>query len=148
MTNRWCARLATLGPIGHMNASGTLASLVALPLVYWLGTSVNNQLMYLFYTSVLFILSILIVRCALSHMKRRDDPSEIVIDEIVGCLLTFWGIAFSTKSIVLGFILFRLFDISKIAGCAHAERLGGATGIMLDDIIAALLSNLLLRLIL
>jgi len=144
----WCTRIAMLGPLGHMNASGTLASLVALPLVYWFHSLAPNQYLYLLYSSILFVFGLLVVRCALTHMKRDDDPSEIVIDEIVGCLLTFCGITFSTQSVVLGFILFRLFDISKIAGCAHAERIGGATGIMLDDVIAAALSNLLLRLIL
>jgi len=144
----WCTRIAMLGPLGHMNASGTIASLVALPLVYWFHSLTQNQYTYLLYNGILFLLSLAIVRCALTHMKRDDDPSEIVIDEIVGCLLTFCGITLSTQSVVLGFILFRLFDISKIAGCAHAERVGGATGIMLDDVIAAALSNLLLRLIL
>jgi len=144
----WCVRIATLGPLGHMNAAGTLASLVALPLVYWLHWLAQNQSTYLLYTSILFLIGLFITRCALNHMKRNDDPSEIVVDEIVGCLLTFWGIAFTTKAIVIGFILFRLFDISKVAGSAQAERLGGATGVMLDDVIAALLSNLLLRLIL
>ena len=144
----WCTRIATLGPLGHMNASGTLASLVTLPLVYWLHAITQNQILYLIYCSLLFVLGLLIVRCSLTHTRQNDDPSEIVIDEIVGCLLTFWGIGFTTKSVVIGFILFRLFDISKIAGCARAERLGGALGIMLDDVIAAILSNVLLRLIL
>jgi len=145
---RWFVQLATLGPLGHMNASGTLASLVTLPLVYWMHTVIKNPLVYLFWTVVAFGVGFFIVHQSLNALRRNDDPSEIVIDEVVGCMLVFCGIPFSARTAIFGFILFRLFDISKIAGIAHAERLGGAAGIMLDDVIAAILSNILLRLIL
>ena len=43
----WYVSIATLGPIGYMNAPGTMASIATLPLVYWLHTIIPNQYIYL-----------------------------------------------------------------------------------------------------
>lgn len=141
--------LTTLGPIGYMNAPGTIATFVALPLVYWLGIALPDSFSYLAMVGALFVAGCWIVRTSLVALNRQDeDPPEIVIDELVGCLLTFWGIGFTTPAVVFGVILFRFFDISKIAGISRAERCRGALGIMLDDLLAGALSNIILRMML
>ena len=141
--------IVTLGPIGRMNASGTVASFVALPIACWLGTTLSNDLSYLGVVSALFVFGWWAVRVTLSSLNLHDeDPSEIVIDEVVGCLMTFWGIGFTAQAVVLGIMMFRFFDISKLAGISRAERCRGGLGIMLDDLLAGLLSNLILRIVL
>ena len=145
--SRWCMRIATLGPVGYFIAPGTIATLIMLPLVYWLHAIFTNQWAYLGVVITLFMLGIAIVSKALELFKRQEDPSEIVFDELVGCLLVFWGIALSTQSLLVGFLLFRALDIIKVGWIKKAEDFVGAWGVMSDDIVAALITNIALRLL-
>lgn len=77
-----------------------------------------------------------------------EDPSEIVIDEVLGSLVTFCAVPLCPISLLGGCILFRFFDISKFGVVGWMEKLPGASGILLDDVVAGLLSNILLRLLL
>lgn len=76
------------------------------------------------------------------------DPKEIVIDEWAGLFVTY-SIAGSVEpwSIILGFAFFRFFDISKVGPVGAAEKLPGAWGIMLDDVVAGVLAGLMVLLI-
>ncbi len=142
-----CTAIATLGPVGYFGASGTVATILALPLVYLLHTYFPQPSLYLAAVIVLYFMSVAIVKQALHHLKRRDDPSEIVLDEVIGCLLVFWGMCFTPKSIVVGALLFRMFDIIKFGWVKRAESWANAWGIMGDDMVAALMANLILRLL-
>ncbi len=137
--------LATLGPLGYLSASGTVASFVTLPLVYWLQNKVQDEFLYIGIVLLVFVVSLFIVRKVLEILRCHEDPAEIVIDEVVGCLITFWGVPFSGPAIVTGFVLFRFFDIIKLGTIKECEDFVGAWGIMLDDVMAALISNLILR---
>jgi len=143
---KWYMFLATLGPLGYLPAPGTLATLLALPIVYNLQLLVPNAFWYMATCVGACALGLLVVHKTLHYLKRFDDPSEIVIDEVVGCMVTFIGIAWSVESVLLGFILFRFFDIFKIAGIYYVQQLEDEWGIMLDDVVAGILSNLILRL--
>jgi phosphatidylglycerophosphatase A len=68
----------------------------------------------------------------------KDDPSCVVIDEVAGQMIAFIAAPLHWKSLIAGFILFRLFDITKPAPCRKLERLPEGTGIMLDDVGAGL----------
>lgn len=142
-----CTYIATLGPIGYFGASGTVATFVTLPLVYLLNSIIPSQRLYLGMIIITFALSMFIVSKALKNFKRHDDPSEIVLDEVMGCLLTFWGIALSPKSVLMGFLLFRALDIIKFGWVKKAESWADAWGVMGDDMVAALIANLLLRML-
>ena len=143
---RVCKYIATLGPIGYVSAPGTVATLVTLPLVFWLKTYIVSDYLYILFVGLLFGLSLLVIHQALKPYKRHEDPSEIVLDEVVGCLTTFWGIKFCAPAVVIGFILFRLLDILKLGPIKKSERIVEPWGIMLDDALAALISNGILRL--
>ena len=145
--NRWCKRIATLGPVGYFIAPGTVATLLTLPVMYWMHHFFENQWLYLGLVVVLFVLGIALISKALKTSERHEDPSEIVFDEIVGCLLVFWGIALTTQSILIDFLLFRALDIIKLGWVKKAEDFVGAWGVMSDDIVAALLTNIVLRLL-
>lgn len=139
---RW---YVTLGPIGYMTASGTMATLVTVPLACWLmGLS---AVWYIIVVIALGIVSSYCVHRVHTEFFHHDDPSEIVIDEFIGCLLTFWFVPCTTRAIVFGILLFRFFDISKVVGIQRVERNHGATGIMMDDILAGIYSNIILHIL-
>lgn len=76
-----------------------------------------------------------------------EDPACVVIDEIVGMWIT---LIFIPKTLLLaacGFLLFRVFDIIKPQPASYVERYRYGTGIMLDDVVAALYSNILLQIL-
>jgi phosphatidylglycerophosphatase A len=68
------------------------------------------------------------------------DPQFVVIDEVAGQLITLIAAPTSWKSLLLGFILFRGFDIVKPPPVRQLERLPNGTGIVLDDVAAGLLA--------
>lgn len=74
------------------------------------------------------------------------DASPIVIDEIVGMLLTYYAVPVALLPLLVGFVCFRFFDILK--PLPQLEQLPGGWGIMLDDLCAGLLAQGCLRLLL
>ena len=79
-------------------------------------------------------------------LGQKDHPS-IVIDEVAGLLITLLGISFSPLALIVGFGLFRLFDIVKPFSIRRLQALPGGWGVMVDDVAAGLAANLVLRLI-
>jgi len=77
-----------------------------------------------------------------------EDPSFVIIDEVVGQLCVLIGVPITWKVAVAGFLLFRLFDITKPFPVRHLERLPGGVGIVMDDIGAGLYSLAVLHLLL
>lgn len=138
-------KLITLGPIGYWPASGTLASIATIPFIFL--CSFMPLYFYAFTVLVLCMLGLYAIEKTLSTFATAD-PSEIVIDELVGMLITFFAVPFTLKSVILGFCLFRLFDILKICGVGWCERFAGSWGIMLDDVWAGIFSNLIMQILL
>lgn len=136
--------LCTLGPIGYLPASGTITSLITIPFVILLAQT--GWVTYAIVTLSLTTLSFQLCKRALPSFKTAD-PKEIVVDEVVGCLFTFMGLQLNLITLILGFIFFRIFDIFKIVGIARLEKRPGAWGIMLDDIAAGILANIVVRLL-
>ena len=79
------------------------------------------------------------------RLLGRDDPSEVVIDEVVGFMLTIYLLPISWLSIALGFMMFRFFDILKPFPIKKLERIGGGTGIVLDDLVAGIYAGLSIK---
>ncbi|MDI6782527.1 MAG: phosphatidylglycerophosphatase A [bacterium] len=76
----------------------------------------------------------------------EKDCRKIVIDEIVGYLITMFLLPFVVKYIVIGFILFRFFDIIKPYPIRSVQKLSGGVGIVADDFLAGIYGNLLIQL--
>ncbi len=139
-----CRFIATLGPIGYLSAPGTMGTVVTLPFVYLsLGLSVTWQLAII---AVLFFVSYFIVDQALSCFST-DDPSQIVLDEVIGTFVTFCGLVYSPIMFIVGFAFFRLYDIAKPFGIRSLEKIPGSFGILIDDVGAGILAHLMLRLL-
>lgn len=79
----------------------------------------------------------------------RADPGEAVVDEVIGQLVTFLFIPFTTswKFILAGFLLFRLFDIWKPYPIRDLEILPGGLGVCADDIVAGVYAGICLAVI-
>ena len=137
--------IATLGPFGYFKAPGTLATLITLPFVYLLSKT-HGSVYELFLIFFMFS-AWLIIRASLPFFSDCD-PSEIVLDECVGCFVTFYGFSLNLGILFLGFVLFRFFDIVKCFGIQWCEKVTGASGILLDDIVAGIFAQCILRLLL
>ncbi len=138
-------RVATLGPIGYLTMPGTVASIVATPLVCFVHACLPVWL-YVGFVAVATCLALGIIGTALESFKGKHDPAEIVLDEVIGCFVVFCFVPLTWFTVPFGLALFRFFDITKWFGVARAERLVGAYGVLVDDILAAILANLTLRL--
>ncbi len=83
-----------------------------------------------------------------SKLLGKDDPEEVVIDEVAGLLLTTFLLPASWSAICLGFILFRAFDIIKPFPAGQSEKLPGGLGIVMDDLVAGVYAYAAMRIIL
>ena len=122
---------------------GTMGSLGGL-IVYFLVR--NNDILYAFSILFLFTLGVLFAGEA-EKVYKRKDPAMIVIDEACGMLLALFFVPFNLYSVILGFFIFRVLDILKPPPARRMERLTGSLGIMFDDIIAALYTNVILQIV-
>lgn len=75
----------------------------------------------------------------------REDPGQVVVDEVAGQLLTLIATGASLPGMVLGFFVFRALDIVKPWPANRFERLPGGVGIMADDLMAGVYGNLALQ---
>lgn len=83
-----------------------------------------------------------------ARLSGREDPGQVVVDEVVGQWITLAGAAsIDMKSMALAFVLFRLLDIWKPPPARQFERLSGGFGIMADDVMAGAYGALILHLL-
>jgi phosphatidylglycerophosphatase A len=135
--------IATLGFIGYLPvAPGTFGSLVSFAFFILLKPSIFIHIFLLFLIVPIGVISS-------QHAERLlndKDSKHIVIDEFCGYLFSVLFIPFSTRSALIAFFLFRFFDILKPFPIKKIESsLSGGKGIMADDIVAALYTNLSLQ---
>jgi phosphatidylglycerophosphatase A len=143
MRRWWVLCLATVGGAGFFPvASGTFASLLAMPLYYGLRGSVG---LYVAVTVLCCAVGVWAAGAAEAYLGEKD-PHAVVIDEIAGYLIS---AAFLPSHIfypIAAFFLFRLFDIWKPFPARQSQALPGGWGIMIDDVIAGIYANALLQL--
>jgi phosphatidylglycerophosphatase A len=78
----------------------------------------------------------------------REDPPQVIIDECAGQLITFFMVPLSLNTLLLGFLLFRFFDIVKPFPIYKLEEVEGGVGITMDDVVAGVMANVSLLAIL
>lgn len=141
--SRFAACLATAGYVGYIPiAPGTFGSAVGLAVyaaVRW-SDSIIAEVVVLLVVMVMGLWAADVV-----EKKLGKDPGVVVIDEVLGMLVTLAFINASVSAAVAGFFLFRLFDVIKPYPAGHLEHLRGGPGIMLDDAMAGVYANLALR---
>jgi phosphatidylglycerophosphatase A len=82
---------------------------------------------------------------AVAKAENRHDPSQVVIDEVVGMAVAVAFLPLRASTIAAGFVLFRIFDVTKPFPARRSERLPGGWGIVMDDVVAGIYANLVLR---
>ena len=140
--------LATGGWVGLLpGAPGTWGALVGLPLAWGLG-----QLTLAFHWAAVVAICLLgvpICSAAVRRLGGPKDPGCIVLDEIASMPIVFLGLGLASWQVALaGFLLHRLFDITKPPPARQLESLPAGLGIMADDWAAGIYANLALRLLL
>lgn len=144
MTKRLALLLATFGYVGYCpiapGTAGSAAALVLYAALRWVASPVLD---------VAVILALFAVGCwsgsvAEAHFGRTD-PGYVVLDEVIGMLLTLLFVPVTWTGALVGFLLFRFFDIVKPFPARRCERLHGGLGIMADDAVAGVYGNLALR---
>jgi phosphatidylglycerophosphatase A len=146
MMTRLAILLATVGYVGHFPiAPGTAGSAVAL-LLYAVLRLVGSPVL-----DVAVIIALFAVGCWAGSIAEahygQTDPGYVVLDEVIGMLLTLLFLPVTWVGVIVGFLLFRAFDIIKPFPARQCEQLHGGLGIMADDAVAGIYGNLALRLI-
>ena len=142
---RFFKYIATLGFIGYIPfAPGTFGSLVACFLFILIRPPV-----FLHCTILLFLIPLGIISSHYAEILLKDkDSRHIVIDEFCGYFIAVLFLPFNAFYIIGAFFLFRFFDILKPFPIKKAEHLfRGGMGIMADDILAALFTNVILQIV-
>lgn len=126
-------------------APGTFGTLVAIP-IFWLIQDWSLTA-YLMFTVLAFVLGIWICQRTVAWLKQ-DDPGGVVWDEVVGYLVTMLAAPEGWVWLIVGFVLFRFFDILKPWPINIADKkLHGGFGIMFDDVIAGAMAAVVMGLI-
>ena len=147
--NRIPKIVATFLGVGYLPlAPGTWGSFLASLIYLGLGLAFQNSKLL---PVILILLSCLLYIAGIWAVRRLKeewgkDPSRVVIDEACGIFVTFIPITFSITNALLGFILFRIFDIWKPFGIRKIDKMQDAGGhsVMLDDVAAGIYASVVL----
>ena len=134
--------LATGFYIGFIpGAPGTYGSLLALLFTY----------LFPITTTISFLITFISIATIISYLDEYftdlEDNPQVVIDEISGIFITFIAIPLNPLYLVIGFILFRFFDIFKPLLIDKVQEIPYGIGVMADDILAGIMANIILRMI-
>jgi phosphatidylglycerophosphatase A len=143
--NALALAVATFGYVGFFPvAPGTVGSLAALALyalIRWVDLAAFEALVII----AVFAKGVWASTRA-ERILGTEDPGPVVIDEVLGMLLTLAWLPLSLTAVALGFVLFRVLDIVKPWPARQCERAPGGWGIMLDDAMAGVYGQVLMRL--
>ncbi|MBT9383846.1 phosphatidylglycerophosphatase A [Pseudooceanicola sp. CBS1P-1] len=140
--------VATFAGVGHLKpAPGTWGSIAALP-VAWVLSLIGGPLLLAIAAVALFFAGLWATRAETAG-KANHDPSEVVVDEVVGQWIAFFPVVFGAWHVgfplidlwpgwVTALLAFRLFDIWKPWLVGRADRRDDAVGVMLDDVWAGI----------
>ncbi len=136
--------LATGGYIGRIPiAPGTFGSLIGIPIAYAFSLMGKPTA---FTAVVLIILAAVWIAHLAEKQLKQKDPGCIVIDEVAGMCVALVGVPFTWFTGLAGFFMFRALDILKPPPVRQLDRrLGGGWGIVMDDVAAGAMTNIVLR---
>jgi len=147
VTIRLAIFVCTFGYIGYSpvapGTAGSLAGLAVYAAMRWLGAGPVADALLI---AVLFALG----TWSGTHAEQYfggTDPGPGVIDEVVGMLVTLYLVPAGLAVAVVGFFVFRVLDVVKPFPANRLERLHGGLGMMADDAMSAVYSNLVLHLL-
>lgn len=145
----WAWAVGTVVGVGFWRpGSGTWASAITAA-VWWIGARYLIPVRFQGLAATVLVWAILVIGIPAAGIVAREseqeDPSFVVIDEVAGQLIALIGVPLRWQSVILGFILFRVFDIWKPPPLRRLERIEGGAGIVLDDVGAGLYALIIVQ---
>jgi len=126
-------------------APGTFGSLVGILLWYFFIP--QNYFIQAVAVALMFFASVLFSSLAEKIYNKKDDQ-RIVIDEVCGVWISVLFLPKTVLFLTLGFILFRIFDITKPLLIKKLQKIKGGVGITIDDVAAGIITNVILQILL
>jgi len=148
---QWAWLAGTFFGVGRLRPGpGTWASAVTTALWYFAAQQLSPELRIPAALGAAALVTAVGIPAAsvVERESGRHDPSFVVIDEVAGQMLALVAAPLRWKSLIAGFILFRVFDIVKPPPVRRLEKLPGGAGIMLDDVGAGLYAFIVVQVLL
>ena len=145
--------VSTFFYIGFLRpAPGTWGSLAGISLAY-IFVELTNFLIFCLFLFLIILIGFWATKKYLEHNPENSDPSEVVIDEVIGQWIAILPIGYAAQFTQINndnywivwswaFVSFRFFDIIKLGLVGWADNLGGVVGVILDDILAGIAAAL------
>ena len=137
--------IATFGYVGYFpiapGTAGSAAGLLLYALLRWAG----SPALELVTIAAVFAVGVW-AATGTERALARKDPGPVVIDEVLGMLITVAMLPLSIWGVITGFLIFRIFDVIKPFPAGRFEHLPAGLGIMADDAMAGVYAHLVLRL--
>jgi phosphatidylglycerophosphatase A len=138
--------IATCGYLGYVPVApgtfGSAAGLVVFAALRWSGSPALELAIII----LLFAVGVWSANAAERHFGGVD-PAPVILDEVVGMLVTLAFLPVNITGAIVGFLLFRLFDVVKPWPANRLEALHGGLGVMADDAMAGVYGNVAMRLL-
>lgn len=142
MSDKMVKMLSTWFYVGNLPVvPGTAASAVGAVMAI---ICMPSTFLYICVTLIVTILGFM-VSGKMEDLLDQKDPGCIVIDEVAGIMIAFFLLPLTPLVIVVTFFLFRAFDMFKIYPVNKFEKLERSTGVMMDDVIAGLYTNIVMH---
>jgi len=142
MSDKFVKILSTWFYIGNVpGAPGTVASAIGI-----LMAIIFSPNIYLYLLLFLVVTLLGFIVCGrMEKILDRKDPGCIVIDEVAGMIIAFFLLPLNFAVIIATFFLFRAFDMFKIYPVNKCEQLEGSAGVMIDDLVAGVYTNIVMQ---
>lgn len=127
-------------------AQGTFASFVVCLILLSLKSGLIIVIFIDFLAVIISIIS-LFLSPKIAEVWKERDPPYVVIDEVSGMLLSIFLLPKTFPVILISFLIFRFFDITKIPPIGFFDRMESPYGVMLDDIVAGIMTNISVRIL-
>lgn len=144
LLRRFGVFIATCAHVGYAPvAPGTFGSAIGLAVFY----AVRHQGSIALEVAAIAFLVVLGLWSATEaeHHFGGIDPGPVVIDEVIGMLITLAFVPVNVAGAIVGFLVFRVFDVAKPWPARRLELLPGGFGVVLDDVMAGVYGNLVVR---
>jgi len=146
LSNFFVKAVSTVFFVGYLPLiPGTFGSILGVGLFYLIkGFSPG-----LYFLIILVVIALgLVTSGRAEKLLNKKDPGCIVIDEVAGMLIALSFLPAEPKIVILAFLVFRILDMLKVPPAGTLQNLHGAIGVMGDDVVAGVYTNIVLQVIL
>ncbi|HEV7333738.1 MAG TPA: phosphatidylglycerophosphatase A [Flavisolibacter sp.] len=137
--------IASFFGVGYIQkGAGTVAALFCCVAWYFLRGTAELWIELFLLVAIFFVG---VITASAVEKEWGHDSNRVVIDEVHGMLMALFLVPTNWRYVLIAFVLFRFFDIVKPLGIRRMERQSKGWGVMLDDLLAGLYSNVILHII-